>query len=323
MLDGNDTLGSELLDLILAVLLPVNDVVVLADAQRATSEDDSTDVIFEASSADSLLVGDGSTSLVGQNEAGPDPDGGGAEHERSGDGVTVEQTAGGDDLHGLAGQRALAALDQLGDGGDEDGGGDVTGVTAALTTLGADDVDADVEGLGDVLGVADHVHAEDAGTVEALDDCLGGDTDGGDEELGAALDDDVDELVELALGVVVAGRKRLVSVFFLVSRVFGEVRICLLGLAGTATDLGEEQVDTEGSVLIVQVALQLGDLLAEHVRSVANTTDNTQTTGVGDGSRQLGASGHVHTSQQNGVVDLEQIGDRGTDNLCSGDIVSS
>ncbi len=209
VLDGNDTLGSELLDLILAVLLPVNNVVVLADAQRATSEDDSTDVILEAGSADSLLVGDGGTSLLGQNEAGTDPDGGGAEHERSGDGVTVEQTAGGDDLHRLAGQRALAALDQLGDGGDEDGGGDVTGVTAALTTLGADDVDADVEGLGDVLGVADHVHAEDTGTVEALDDGLGGNTDGRDEELGAALDDDVDELVELALGVVVAGgRKR-------------------------------------------------------------------------------------------------------------------
>lgn len=81
-------------------------------------------------------------------------------------------------------------------------------MTTALTTLGADDINADIEGLLDVLGVADHVHAEDAGAVELLDDRLGGNTDSGDEELGAAVDDDVNELVELALGVVVAGGER-------------------------------------------------------------------------------------------------------------------
>jgi hypothetical protein len=87
--------------------------------------------------------------------------------------------------------------------------------------------------------------------------------------------------------------------------------------------LGEEQVDTEGSILILQVALQLGDLLTEHIRSITDTTDNTQTTGIGDSSRQLRAGGHVHTSQQNGVVDLEQIGDGSADDLCGDDIVST
>jgi hypothetical protein len=172
--------------------------------------------------------------------------------------------------------------------------------------------------------VADHVHAEDAGTVELLDNGLGGNTDGGDEELGAALDDDVDELVELTLGVVVAvgGEGCLVSlvVFVCLRKRTG---VCLLGLASTATNLGKEQVDTEGSVLIIQEALQLGDLLTEHIRSITNTTDNTQTTGIGDSSRQLRASGHVHTSQQNGVVDLKQIGDGSADDLCGGDIVST
>lgn len=91
--------------------------------------------------------------------------------------------------------------------------------------------------------------------------------------------------------------------------------IDLLGLAGRATNLGKQQVDTEGSVLVGQVALELGDLLLEHIGGVANTTDDTQTTGVGDSSRQLGAGGHVHTSQQNWVVDLEKISDGGTDNL--------
>lgn len=322
MLDGDDTLGGKLLNLLGAVLLPVQNVGVLADAQGATSEDNSTNVILEAGSADSLLVGNGGTSLLGQDEAGTDPNGGGTEHEGSGDGVTVVQTTSGDDLHGLAGQRALAALDQLGNGRDEDGGGDVTGVTATLTTLGADDIHADIEGLLDVLGVADHVHAEDAGTVELLDDSLRGNTDGGNEELSTALDDDIDELVELALGVVVAVRCERLPCQSDCPLFLRRYMVCLLGLTGTATDLGEEEVDTEGGILILQVALQLSDLFAEHIRSITNTTDDTQTTGIGDRSSQLRASGHVHTSQQNGVVDLKQIGDGSTDDLWGRNIVS-
>lgn len=146
----------------------------------------------------------GSTSLFGQNEAGTDPDGGSAERQSSSERLAVEQTTSGNNLHRLAGQGALAALAQLGNGRDEDSCWDVAGVATALTTLGADDVGASIEGLLDVLGVADHVHVENAGGMELLDNGLGGDTDGADEQLGAALDDDVDEFIELALGVVVA-----------------------------------------------------------------------------------------------------------------------
>jgi hypothetical protein len=149
-------------------------------------------------------VSGGGTGLIRQDETGTDPDSGGAEHKGSSNRVTVEKTTSGDDLHGLAGQRALLALDQLGNGGDEDGGGDITGVTTSLTTLGADDINANIQGLLDVLGVADHVHAEDAGTVELVDNGLGGNTDGGDEKTSLFLDDNIDELTELALGVVVA-----------------------------------------------------------------------------------------------------------------------
>lgn len=91
---------------------------------------------------------------------------------------------------------------------------------------------------------------------------------------------------------------------------------CLLGLAGAATDLREEQVDTEGSVLVVQVALELGDLLAQHVGSVTNTANDTETAGVGDGSGQLGASGDVHASKKHRVLDAEQVGDGSSDLLC-------
>lgn len=255
-------------------------------------------------------MGGRSASLISQDEAGTNPHSRGAKHQGSGNRVAVVQTTGSNDLHGLAGQRALAALNQLGHGGNEDGSGDITGVTTALTTLGADDVNADVESLLDVLGVADHVHAEDTSTVELLHDGLGGNTDGGDEEASAALNDDLDELVEFALGVVVAREEE-----WLVAVVAQTSKVCLLGLTSATTDLRQQEVNTERSLLVSKEALQLGDLLPEHVRCVANTTDDTQTTGVGDCGRQLRASGHVHTSQQNWVVDLEQISDGGTDDL--------
>ena len=78
-------------------------------------------------------------------------------------------------------------------------------MATALTALGADQVGTDVEAFLDVLGVADHVHVEDAVLVQLVDDGFGRDADGGDEESGAGFDDDVDQLVELAFGVVVAG----------------------------------------------------------------------------------------------------------------------
>ena len=56
-----------------------------------------------------------------------------------------------------------------------------------------------------MLGVSNHVHVENARFVESVDDMLWGDANGGDEELGSAVDDDADELVELAFCVIVAG----------------------------------------------------------------------------------------------------------------------
>jgi hypothetical protein len=63
-------------------------------------------------------------------------------------------------------------------------------------------------------------------------------------------------------------------------------------------------------------------LLAEHIRGVTNTTDNTETTSVGDSGGQLGPRGHVHACQQDGVVDLKKIGERSTDLLCSAFMVN-
>lgn len=232
-----------------------------------------------------------STGLLGEDETGAHPDGGGTKSESGSERLAVEQTTGGDDLDGLAGHGALAALDELGNGGDEDGRGDIAGVTTTLTTLGADDIGTGIKGLVDMLGMTDHVHVEDASGVELLDDGLGGDTDGTDEELSTALNDDLDELIQFSLGVVV------------------------VGLPSATADLGKQEINTEGGVLVVQVALQFADLFTEHIRGIPNTTNNTETTRVGDSGSQLRASGDVHTGQQDGVVDLEQVGHRGADLL--------
>lgn len=48
VLDGDDTLGGELLDFLGAVLLPVLNVGVVADAERAAGEDNGADVVIKA-----------------------------------------------------------------------------------------------------------------------------------------------------------------------------------------------------------------------------------------------------------------------------------
>ena len=50
--------------------------------------------------------------------------------------------------------------------------------------------------------VANHVHVQDAVFVEPLDDMLGCNANGGDEDFGLLGNDDVHKLVERAFGVV-------------------------------------------------------------------------------------------------------------------------
>ena len=54
-------------------------------------------------------------------------------------------------------------------------------MTATFTALSTDHVNAYFEALVDVLGVADHVHVEDASFVEALDNMDWRNADGRDK----------------------------------------------------------------------------------------------------------------------------------------------
>jgi hypothetical protein len=178
VLDGNDTLAGQLLDLLRAVLLPVLDVRVVAHPHRATGEDDGAHIVVEAGGLDGVLVGLGGAGLISEDETGSDPDGAGTEHQRGGNGLAVVDTTGGDDLHGLAGHGAGLALAELDHGGDQDRRWHISGVSTSLASLSADNVDAEVQALLDVLGVANHVHVQDTGLVKSLDDMLRGDADG-------------------------------------------------------------------------------------------------------------------------------------------------
>lgn len=282
---GNDTLGDELLNFCLAVGLPVINVVVVTDTHGTACPDDGANVVVVTRCANSLLVSLGSTGLVSENEAGSDPDGTSTHHEGGSKELAVVDTTSSDNLDRTTGERGLVLLADVHNSGDEDSRGNITGVATTLATLGADDVDAEVKALLDVLDVADHVHVDDAIGMELVDNSLGRHTDGRDKELGALLDNDIDQLVELTLGVIV------------------------VGLASATANLGKKQVDTEGSVLVVKEALELGDLLAQHVRGIADTTNNTKTTSVGDSGGKLGTSGNVHARKEDGMLDLEKIGD--------------
>lgn len=215
------SLRSERLDLILTTF-PLLDVVGAADTKGTASVNKGGGSVSVVGGDDELLVLGGSTGLLGSDETGTNPNGLGAVHEGSGETTAIVDTTSGDDVDLLAGKRGDLALALVNDGGDEDRGGDGTSVATTLTTLSADDVNTLCESLVDVLGGTDHVHDEDAGLVEPLDDVLWWDTDGTDEELGLLLDNDVDQLVELTLGVVV------------------------VGLTGGAADLGDKEIDTEG-----------------------------------------------------------------------------
>ena len=91
---------------------------------------------------------------------------------------------------------------------------------------------------------------------------------------------------------------------------------CSLGLARAASDLRQQQVDTERRVLVLQEALELRNLLPQHVRGISNAADDTETAGIGNSGGELGAGGDVHAGQEDRVVDLEQISRGGAKLLC-------
>ena len=140
-----------------------------------------------------------------QHETCADPDGTGTKRQCGRQTLSVEDTSRSDDLHRLSCHGACLGLAQGFDCGDQYRCRYITSVSTTLAALCADEIRTESKALWHMLGVADHVHVEDAMLVQSVDDGLWRYTDSRDEKLSTTIDDNADELVELALGVVVAG----------------------------------------------------------------------------------------------------------------------
>jgi hypothetical protein len=170
----------------------------------AYGEDNRPHIVIESGCPDGFLVSLGSTGFFAEDKSCADPDGVSAEHQRSGQGLAVEESTSCYDQYVVSRQGAFLTLYHLDNSGDEDGGRDVSSVATSFTSLSTDDIRSYVEALLYMFRVADHVHIEDASLVEAVNDRFWRHTDSRDEELCLAVNDDADQLVEFALGIVVA-----------------------------------------------------------------------------------------------------------------------
>ena len=65
-------------------------------------------------------------------------------------------------------------------------------------------------------------------------------------------------------------------------------------LARAAADLGEEQVDAEGRVLVLEVALDVVNGLLQHLRALTQAANDTDAAGVRDGRSEPRTFCDVH-----------------------------
>ncbi len=129
-----------------------------------------------------------SASLFRKNEPCTYPHSARTQHQSRSQRLTVVKTASGNNLNLLSSQRALLVLAELQDRWDKNSGRHIASVTTTFTALSADHIYANVKAFLNVLGMANHVHVENASLVELLDDGFWWNADGGDEELRTAVD---------------------------------------------------------------------------------------------------------------------------------------
>ena len=77
-------------------------------------------------------------------------------------------------------------------------------ITSSLGSLDAECIDSHIASLLDVLWMTDHVHHQNAVSMQSVHHLLGGHSDGGHEQFaGLCLGDHIDELVQFPLLVVI------------------------------------------------------------------------------------------------------------------------
>jgi hypothetical protein len=144
-------------------------------------------------------------------------------HKGAGKTPAVADAASRNNKRGLALEhRRLVVARNVHHGGDQDTIGDITGMPAALTTLGANHIHPQIQRLDSMFRVAHHIHDQHPIGVQFIDNPLGRNTHGANKQFCSGLNGDVNQLIEFASGVIV------------------------VGLAGVAADLREGEVHAKG-----------------------------------------------------------------------------
>ena len=73
--------------------------------------------------------------------------------------------------------------------------------------------------------------------------------------------------------------------------------VIVVGLARRSTDLWKQEINPKGTIFIVEIFLQVGNGFSQKFGGVANATNDTQTTRIGDGGREFWTSNTVHTCE--------------------------
>mmetsp|Transcript_34228 Transcript_34228/g.90821 ORF Transcript_34228/g.90821 Transcript_34228/m.90821 type:complete len:212 (-) Transcript_34228:155-790(-) len=205
----------------------------------------------------------GRSRFFASNEAGTNPNARGAEGESCGERPAVEHAAAANNDDVLARERRPAPGAGVDAHGQQHAGRDLASVSAALAALGADHVDARIERFQDVVRMAHHVHDRNARSVELVHHRPRRHPDCADEECSLLFDDDVGELVQLAMSIV------------------------MVRLAGTATNLRNGEVDAEWGILVIQQFLHFVNFYLKHFGCHCEPTDCAYATGIGYSRHQL------------------------------------
>lgn len=117
--------------------------------------------------------------------------------------------------------------------------------------------------------------------MQTLDNLGWAHANGADKDLGLLRNDNVNELAQVAVGVVI------------------------VGLARTVANLGDGQVDTKGRALVHELGLEVGNLRAQLLGGEGQAADDAETAGIGHCGREAGARGHEHARQDDRVLDAD------------------
>mmetsp|Transcript_133079 Transcript_133079/g.332192 ORF Transcript_133079/g.332192 Transcript_133079/m.332192 type:complete len:288 (+) Transcript_133079:268-1131(+) len=252
--DGKRPLLKQLLQLITAVLLPIDCVGVLDHPHGSACVDQAPMSVMSTRLDNVFLVPFGRSAFHRRHKSCAHPHGISSKRERHGQTSAIIDATGGNHWHRLTCQRRHPTLAQINNHWNQNARCHFPCMATALTSLCTNNVNAGCKCLLNMVWRSNHVHDRNASCMQLVDHVFWGHAHCTHEELCAHLNGDVNQLGQVALCVII---------------------ICL---ARPTTDLWQQQVNAEGCIRNLQVVLQLLDLRSEELRSVVHPSKHSQAT---------------------------------------------